>query len=509
MTSAGTTSQPCRRWPARRDCRRGSTSPCSMRGGSWRPSHVRRVSYHNEMHGQHVAWQSILTRDHPQWLVTDRAGRERQEGVVSLAYPEARRAFIERWTSLIAPTEFDGLFVCLRSQSRPADTADQFGFNEPARRDFRERYGVDVSAGPVRHPGLARPARLVSDGAGERTANRARTHRQAACRSDAHVATCWARRSATRRCRGATGYATTLSIVSSSIRARRSARRCGISCGRCIEARATCRTIWTEPGCRHWPTICPRRMRPRWRAAPWSCSWRGSGASPRARMTPACRAIPGVTGLVFGSFRFDNPDAVKRGDWRAGSDGRRVRLQADDVGHREERGHAADDVAVEGRLFGSRVWHPGYSERPAPRFPRPKRIDCLRRLISWWSERARPDSRRRSSRPGRRRIFGCGASMARDASARRSSSAAARAATSPIARSPSATSGEARRASCATCCGRFRPRVPPPSSRSSVFGCTKKKTASCFRIPIARARCSTRCWPRRRGSASPSRPSIA
>ena len=29
-------------------------------------------------------------------------------------------------------------------------------------------------------------------------------------------------------------------------------------------------------------------------------------------------AIPGVTGLVHGSFRFDNPDAIRRGDWRAG-----------------------------------------------------------------------------------------------------------------------------------------------------------------------------------------------
>ena len=29
-------------------------------------------------------------------------------------------------------------------------------------------------------------------------------------------------------------------------------------------------------------------------------------------------AIPGVTGLVFGSFRLDNPEAVRRGDWRAG-----------------------------------------------------------------------------------------------------------------------------------------------------------------------------------------------
>ena len=29
------------------------------------------------------------------------------------------------------------------------------------------------------------------------------------------------------------------------------------------------------------------------------------------------RDIPGVSGLVLGSFRFDNPGAVARGDWRA------------------------------------------------------------------------------------------------------------------------------------------------------------------------------------------------
>jgi hypothetical protein len=30
------------------------------------------------------------------------------------------------------------------------------------------------------------------------------------------------------------------------------------------------------------------------------------------------RSIPGVAGLVFSSFRHDNPEAVRRGDWRAG-----------------------------------------------------------------------------------------------------------------------------------------------------------------------------------------------
>jgi hypothetical protein len=80
----------------------------------------RAISHHNPMHGQHVAWQSDLTRNHPEWVVVDRSGRTRQWGVVSLAYREARRAFSRRWTRLMAPTAFDGLLICLRSQSRRA-----------------------------------------------------------------------------------------------------------------------------------------------------------------------------------------------------------------------------------------------------------------------------------------------------------------------------------------------------------------------------------------------------
>jgi hypothetical protein len=108
------------------------------------PARARAVSYHNAMHGRHVAWQSELARSHPEWLVVDRAGRRRQHGVVSLAYPEARRAFIDRWLGLIGPTAFEGLFVCLRSQSRPADSGDQFGWNTPALRDYRARYRRDA-----------------------------------------------------------------------------------------------------------------------------------------------------------------------------------------------------------------------------------------------------------------------------------------------------------------------------------------------------------------------------
>ena len=109
------------------------------------PARERRSSHHNAMHGQHVAWQSDLTRRHPEWLTVDRSGRVRQAGVVCLAYPEARRAFVERWTRLLDGTGFAGLFVCLRSQSRPAAHGDEFGFNEPVRIDYQMRYGRDIA----------------------------------------------------------------------------------------------------------------------------------------------------------------------------------------------------------------------------------------------------------------------------------------------------------------------------------------------------------------------------
>lgn len=40
------------------------------------------------------------------------------------------------------------MFVCLRSQSRPADDADEFSFNDPARSEFARRTGVDLLTEP-------------------------------------------------------------------------------------------------------------------------------------------------------------------------------------------------------------------------------------------------------------------------------------------------------------------------------------------------------------------------
>ncbi len=108
------------------------------------PKKVREVSYHNKMHCQHVSWQSSFSRKNPEYILTDRSLKKHQWGVMCLAYAEVRRHFIGRYLRLLATGNFDGLFVCLRSQSRPVDFADQFGFNQPIRDEFLKRFGRDI-----------------------------------------------------------------------------------------------------------------------------------------------------------------------------------------------------------------------------------------------------------------------------------------------------------------------------------------------------------------------------
>jgi len=108
------------------------------------PKRVREVSYHSAKHHHHVSWQTAYSREHPEYAMADRRGERRQWGVLCLAYPEVRSHFCNRFINLLQNTEFDGLFVCLRSQSRPADFADQYGFNEAVRQDYLARYGRDM-----------------------------------------------------------------------------------------------------------------------------------------------------------------------------------------------------------------------------------------------------------------------------------------------------------------------------------------------------------------------------
>ena len=108
------------------------------------PPRDRAVSYHNAMHGQHITWQSDFSQRHPNYTLVDRTGELRHWGVLSLAIPQVREHFRRHFRLWLEGGDWDGLFVCTRSQSRPADFADQFGFNQPVRSDYLERYGRDI-----------------------------------------------------------------------------------------------------------------------------------------------------------------------------------------------------------------------------------------------------------------------------------------------------------------------------------------------------------------------------
>jgi hypothetical protein len=281
------------------------------------PDDVRAVSYHNDMHGQHVAWQSELTRSHPEWLVVDRSGRERQDGVVSLAYPEARRAFIDRWMRLVEPTSFDGLFLCLRSQSKPADTADQFGFNEPARADCRRQYGVDVASDTfdVRCWRVLLGSYLT------------------ALLSELRTELASVGRKLSVGC--ARGDVIGPPLGNATLQWRDWARRGLVDRLVVNQSSSQCPSMWHQLWPMHRGTGYVQNYLDgsgmpaldEQLATIYAPALAGTGTSlfvarqwherSRENEHDLC-AIDGVAGLVFSSFRHDNPDAIRRGDWRAG-----------------------------------------------------------------------------------------------------------------------------------------------------------------------------------------------
>jgi hypothetical protein len=281
------------------------------------PANVRASSYHNQMHGQHVAWQSELTRTHPEWLAVDRSGRRRHWGVVSLAYPEARRAFVERWRSMLTATHFDGLFVCLRSQSRPPDTADAFGFNQPARADFRARHGVEL-------PRDAVELQAWRDLQGEYLTLLLVELRDVLVADGRRLGVGAAR-----------GDVIGPPLGNTTLHWREWVRRGLVDQLVVNQSSSQCPSMWHQLWPMHRGTGYIQNYLDGAGLPPLADHLRdGYGpivSAGRARLYVARQwsnrsaaeeqelsAIPGVSGLVFSSFRHDNPAAIARGDWRGG-----------------------------------------------------------------------------------------------------------------------------------------------------------------------------------------------
>jgi hypothetical protein len=64
--------------------------------------------------------------------------------VLCYAYPEVRDYMVSKFQWLLNNWDFDGIYICTRTHSPPAEFADQFGYNQPIVDEYRRRYGVDI-----------------------------------------------------------------------------------------------------------------------------------------------------------------------------------------------------------------------------------------------------------------------------------------------------------------------------------------------------------------------------
>ena len=201
--------------------------------------------------------------------------------------------------------------MCLRSQSRPADHADQFGFNEPVRQDVLARHGRDITREPF-------DAQAWRDLLGEYLTE------------------------LLRELRHALGAGTRLGVgvprgdvLGPPLGNTTAAWREWLS-RRLVDVlvvgqnSSQCPSMWHQLWPMHRGTgyiqdyLQERGLPP---VADYADLARATGAElfiarqwheRSATAEDDLRAIPGVTGLVFSSFRHDNPSAIARGQWRAG-----------------------------------------------------------------------------------------------------------------------------------------------------------------------------------------------
>jgi hypothetical protein len=242
------------------------------------------------------------------------SGRVRQHGVLSPAYSEVRKALIDRWKKMIAPTRFDGLFICFRSQSRPAEDGDQFGFNQPVRGDFQKRSGADIWCDDF-------DRRAWRDLLGEYITTLLEELRHA---FDRRIGVGIAR-----------GDVLGPPLGNTTLSWRDWIRRGLLDHLIVNQNSSQCPSMWHQLWPMHRGTGYVENYLDGFGLPPLADHLRSEygpaveGSGTRlfvARQWDGrsdareqeLRTIPGVSGLVFSSFRHDNPAAIARGDWRAG-----------------------------------------------------------------------------------------------------------------------------------------------------------------------------------------------
>ena len=93
-------------------------------------------------------WESVFQKEHPEYVVTSRDQSKKQWGVLEYAYPEVRAYFLQYFEYFIKAYPIDGLFISTRTHSWPADSGDEFGFNDVIVQEYQRRYDINILSDP-------------------------------------------------------------------------------------------------------------------------------------------------------------------------------------------------------------------------------------------------------------------------------------------------------------------------------------------------------------------------
>lgn len=94
-----------------------------------------------------LSMQGRLVKEHPEYQWVDRSGMIYLKGVPCYAYPEVRASEL-RFIKEVLSYDVDGLLLTTAShcdQNCPYRVVDMFGYNQPIVKEYKRRYGVDIS----------------------------------------------------------------------------------------------------------------------------------------------------------------------------------------------------------------------------------------------------------------------------------------------------------------------------------------------------------------------------
>jgi len=94
-------------------------------------------------------FEGIVRANHPEWVPVDRHNLRRMSGTICFAYPDARKTIIDIYMKIAQDSGYDGIMFHLYTEQFQARNPDEFIYNEPLVRAYKERYEIDIRKEPV------------------------------------------------------------------------------------------------------------------------------------------------------------------------------------------------------------------------------------------------------------------------------------------------------------------------------------------------------------------------